>query len=51
MIRPIYIIFDCGSVLVDSEVLSCRCLSETLAAYGVDLGVDPRHSICFLDKA
>src|SRR5205085_9993243 len=27
-------------VLVDSEVLSCRCLSETLAAYGIDLGVD-----------
>jgi HAD superfamily hydrolase (TIGR01509 family) len=40
MIRPDLIIFDCDGVLVDSEVLSCRCLSETLAAYGIDLGVD-----------
>src|SRR5437588_11394689 len=40
MIRPNLIIFDCDGVLVDSEVLSCRCLSETLAAYGIDLEVD-----------
>jgi HAD superfamily hydrolase (TIGR01509 family) len=40
MIRPDLIIFDCDGVLIDSEVLSCRCLSETLAAYGIDLGVD-----------
>ena len=40
MIRPDLIIFDCDGVLVDSEVLSCRCLSGTLAAYGIDLGVD-----------
>jgi HAD superfamily hydrolase (TIGR01509 family) len=40
MIRPDLIIFDCDGVLVDSEVLSCCCLSETLAAYGIDLGVD-----------
>ncbi len=40
MTRPDLIIFDCDGVLVDSEVLSCRCLSETLAAYGIDLGVD-----------
>ena len=40
MIRPDLIIFDCDGVLVDSEVLSCRCLSSTLAAYGIDLGVD-----------
>lgn len=40
MIRPGLIIFDCDGVLIDSEVLSCRCLSETLAAYGIDLGVD-----------
>ena len=40
MIRPDLIIFDCDGVLVDSEVLSCRCLSETLAAYGIDLGID-----------
>jgi HAD superfamily hydrolase (TIGR01509 family) len=40
MIEPDLIIFDCDGVLVDSEVLSCRCLSQTLAAYGIDLGVD-----------
>jgi HAD superfamily hydrolase (TIGR01509 family) len=40
MIRPDLIIFDCDGVLIDSEVLSCRCLSETLATYGIDLGVD-----------
>ena len=40
MIRPDLIIFDCDGVLVDSEVLSCRCLSGTLAAYGIDLDVD-----------
>jgi HAD superfamily hydrolase (TIGR01509 family) len=34
------IIFDCDGVLVDSEVLSCRCLSETLAGYGINLGLD-----------
>ena len=31
MIKPDLIIFDCDGVLVDSEVLSCRCLSEVLA--------------------
>jgi HAD superfamily hydrolase (TIGR01509 family) len=40
MIRPDLIIFDCDGVLVDSEVLSCRCLSEILAVHGIDLGVD-----------
>jgi HAD superfamily hydrolase (TIGR01509 family) len=33
------IIFDCDGVLVDSEVLSCRCLSELLKAHGTDLSV------------
>jgi HAD superfamily hydrolase (TIGR01509 family) len=33
------IIFDCDGVLVDSEVLSCRCLSEILATYGIKLEV------------
>src|ERR1700741_3061905 len=37
MIEPDLIIFDCAGVLVDSEVLSCRCLSETLAGYGIQL--------------
>jgi HAD superfamily hydrolase (TIGR01509 family) len=40
MIKPDLIIFDCDGVLVDSEVLSCRCLSEVLAGYGIDLGVE-----------
>ena len=31
------IIFDCDGVLIDSEVLSCRCLSEVLATYGIQL--------------
>src|SRR5437879_8126276 len=40
MIKPDLIIFDCDGVLVDSEVLSCRCLSDTLAGYGISLDVD-----------
>jgi len=40
MTQPDLIIFDCDGVLIDSEVLSCRCLSEALAGYGIDLGVD-----------
>lgn len=33
------IIFDCDGVLVDSEVLSCECLCETLATCGIKLGL------------
>jgi len=40
MIQPDLIIFDCDGVLVDSEVLSCRCLSKVLAGYGIDLDLD-----------
>jgi HAD superfamily hydrolase (TIGR01509 family) len=40
MDKPDLIIFDCDGVLVDSEVLSCRCLSEALAGYGIHLGLD-----------
>jgi HAD superfamily hydrolase (TIGR01509 family) len=40
MTKPDLIIFDCDGVLIDSEVLSCRCLSEVLAGYGIELGVD-----------
>jgi HAD superfamily hydrolase (TIGR01509 family) len=40
MIEPDLIIFDCDGVLVDSEVLSCSCLSKVLAGYGIDLGLD-----------
>ncbi|MEW6643817.1 MAG: HAD family hydrolase [Pseudomonadota bacterium] len=35
MLTPDLIIFDCDGVLVDSEALSCRCLSEVLATYGI----------------
>src|SRR5215813_12018554 len=31
------IIFDCDGVLVDSEVLSCRCLADLLATCGIEL--------------
>jgi HAD superfamily hydrolase (TIGR01509 family) len=34
------IIFDCDGVLVDSELLSCRCLSEALATCGIKLKLD-----------
>jgi HAD superfamily hydrolase (TIGR01509 family) len=40
MTRPDLIIFDCDGVLIDSEVLSCRCLSQVLSGYGIDLGLD-----------
>ena len=38
--RPELIIFDCDGVLVDSELLSCRCLSEVLAEFGLQLSVE-----------
>ncbi|MCK1715708.1 MULTISPECIES: HAD family hydrolase [unclassified Bradyrhizobium] len=34
------IIFDCDGVLVDSEVLSCQCLSDVLAELGIALSPD-----------
>jgi HAD superfamily hydrolase (TIGR01509 family) len=37
---PDLIIFDCDGVLVDSELLSCQCLSEVLAEFGFALGVE-----------
>src|SRR3954465_4319476 len=40
MIRPDLVIFDCDGVLVDSEMLSCRCLTEVLATYGISLALD-----------
>jgi HAD superfamily hydrolase (TIGR01509 family) len=36
-LKPDLIIFDCDGVLVDSELLSCRCLSEVLAEFGIAL--------------
>jgi HAD superfamily hydrolase (TIGR01509 family) len=40
MIEPDLIIFDCDGVLVDSEILSCRCLADGLAACGINVSVD-----------
>jgi HAD superfamily hydrolase (TIGR01509 family) len=40
MTKPDLIIFDCDGVLVDSEVLSCRCLSQALAGHGINLDLD-----------
>lgn len=39
-LKPDLIIFDCDGVLVDSELLSCRCLSEVLAEFGIALSED-----------
>jgi HAD superfamily hydrolase (TIGR01509 family) len=36
--KPDLVIFDCDGVLVDSEILSCQCLSEALAQCGIELG-------------
>ena len=38
--KPDLIIFDCDGVLVDSEVLSCECLSELLGECGIDCSED-----------
>ena len=38
--RPHLIIFDCDGVLVDSEVLSCRCLCDALAGCGIEVGLE-----------
>lgn len=38
--KPDLIIFDCDGVLVDSELLSCRCLSEVLAEFGIALSLE-----------
>lgn len=35
--EPDLIIFDCDGVLVDSELLSCRCLSDELSEFGISL--------------
>jgi HAD superfamily hydrolase (TIGR01509 family) len=39
-LKPDLIIFDCDGVLVDSELLSCQCLSEVLAEFGLQLSVE-----------
>jgi HAD superfamily hydrolase (TIGR01509 family) len=34
------VIFDCDGVLIDSEVLSCGCLTEVLGEHGIPLTID-----------
>jgi HAD superfamily hydrolase (TIGR01509 family) len=34
------IIFDCDGVLVDSEVISCRCLFDVLRRHGIEIDAD-----------
>jgi beta-phosphoglucomutase-like phosphatase (HAD superfamily) len=38
--RPELVIFDCDGVLVDSEVIACRVLSESLAEAGILVTAD-----------
>ncbi|WFU38336.1 HAD family hydrolase [Bradyrhizobium sp. CB82] len=38
--KPDLIIFDCDGVLVDSELLSCRCLSEVMSEFGIALSAE-----------
>ena len=38
--RPELVIFDCDGVLVDSEVIACRVLSESLAEAGILVAAD-----------
>jgi HAD superfamily hydrolase (TIGR01509 family) len=38
--NPELVIFDCDGVLVDSEVLSCQCLSEVLGHCGIELSTE-----------
>jgi HAD superfamily hydrolase (TIGR01509 family) len=38
--NPELVIFDCDGVLVDSEVLSCQCLSEVLGHRGIELSTE-----------
>jgi HAD superfamily hydrolase (TIGR01509 family) len=40
MTHPQLIIFDCDGVLVDSELLSCRCLCDALASCGIEVRLD-----------
>ncbi|MCK1389359.1 HAD family hydrolase [Bradyrhizobium sp. 1] len=35
--KPDLVIFDCDGVLVDSELLSCQCLSDALSEFGISL--------------
>jgi HAD superfamily hydrolase (TIGR01509 family) len=41
MLRDIdLIVFDCDGVVVDSEVLACQALADTLAGHGLPVGIE-----------
>lgn len=48
--KPDLIIFDCDGVLVDSELLSCRCLSDVLAECGIALSPEQAFEL-FLGRS
>ena len=39
------VIFDCDGVLVDTETLACRVLTEQLCDYGCDMTMDKTHDL------
>jgi HAD superfamily hydrolase (TIGR01509 family) len=48
--KPDLVIFDCDGVLVDSEVLSCQCLSEALGECGIELSIEQAQQL-FLGRS
>lgn len=47
MSKPVVrgVIFDCDGVLVDTETLACRVLTEQLCEYGCDMNMDKTHDL------
>lgn len=45
--RPVVrgVIFDCDGVLVDTETLACRVLTEQLCDYGCDMNMQKTHDL------
>ncbi|KZB60379.1 HAD family phosphatase [Thalassospira sp. MCCC 1A02491] len=47
MTKPVIrgVIFDCDGVLVDTETLACRVLTEQLCEYGCDMDMTKTHDL------
>jgi len=47
MTKPVVrgVIFDCDGVLVDTETLACRVLTEQLCGYGCDMDMQKTHDL------
>lgn len=47
MTKPVVrgVIFDCDGVLVDTETLACRVLTDQLCDYGCDMNMDRTHDL------